>query len=96
MSRSFHYAIGFEEIHQKADLTSRCAQTTAASFWRTVIALRTMWGAFREGLAAHRQYEHLRSRGVPHDAAIKEALGVGRTPTQATRGAIKGPVKLFE
>jgi hypothetical protein len=42
-----------------------------------------MYDALREGLAAHRQYEQLRSRGVPHDTALREALGFGRSP--ATR-----------
>jgi hypothetical protein len=44
-----------------------------------------MYDALREGLAAHRQYEQLRSRGVPHDTALREALGFGRSPAHATR-----------
>ena len=55
-----------------------------ASSWPPVTALRAMWAmcdALREGLAAYRQYEHLRSRGVRHDTALGEALGIGRKPT---------------
>jgi hypothetical protein len=36
--------------------------------------------ALREGFAAYREYERLRRRGVPHDTAIRESLGVGREP----------------
>jgi hypothetical protein len=49
----------------------------------------TAWEAWRDGLAAHRQYEHLRSRGVPHEEAIREALGVGYSRSQAAREAAK-------
>jgi hypothetical protein len=38
--------------------------------------LRTILGALREGLAAHRRYEHLRSKGVHHNLAIRQALGI--------------------
>ena len=50
--------------------------------------LRAIADAWREGLAACRQYEELRSSGVPHDRAVKEALGLGlissEAPPQAT------------
>jgi hypothetical protein len=39
-----------------------------------------MGDALREGLAASREYEHLRSRGFSHDAALREALGRGHSP----------------
>jgi hypothetical protein len=38
-------------------------------------ALRIVWSALREGLAAHRAYQLLRSRRIPHDAALTVALG---------------------
>jgi hypothetical protein len=44
-----------------------------------------MYDALREGLAAHRQYEQLRSRGVPHDTALREVVGLGSIPSQETR-----------
>jgi hypothetical protein len=31
----------------------------------------------RAGLAACREYEHLRSQDIPHDRALREALGIG-------------------
>jgi hypothetical protein len=48
-----------------------------------------MWEACRDGLAAHRCYEHLRSKGVPHETALREALGVGCRCSQAAREAAK-------
>jgi len=88
MLRSFHYQLGFDETHQEANLTGRSAHPTAASSWPTVTALRTMCDALREGLAAHRQYEGLRSRGIPHDTALREALGIDLIPSQAQREAM--------
>jgi hypothetical protein len=44
--------------------------------------------AFCEGLAAYRQYEHLRSRGIPHGRAVSEALGVGPTLTGPAWGRV--------
>lgn len=38
-------------------------------------ALRNIRDALPEALAAHRQYERLMSAGVPHDIALKEAMG---------------------
>jgi hypothetical protein len=84
MLRSFHHASTFEQIRQ-----NRSAQPTPASFWPAVTALRTMGDALREGRAAHRQYEQVRSRGIPHETAIREALGFGLTPSQETREAAK-------
>jgi len=51
--------------------------------------LRAILDGWRDGLAAHRQYEQLRSRGIPHDTAVREALGIGHTPAQAWREAAK-------
>jgi len=48
-----------------------------------------MCGALREGLAAARQYEQLRSSGVDHDRAVRAALGLGLIPTQAPRASAK-------
>ena len=38
--------------------------------------LRIVLGSLREALAAHRRYEHLRSRRVHHDLAIRQAFGL--------------------
>jgi hypothetical protein len=34
--------------------------------------LDALWGGF----AAHREYEHLRSRGIAHDTALRHAFGI--------------------
>jgi hypothetical protein len=48
-------------------------------------ALRTINEAWRECVAAHHRYGQLMSRGVPHEIAIREALGFGPAPAQKTR-----------
>ncbi len=50
---------------------------SAASSWPTVTALRKIYAAFGEALAACREYEQLRSSGLPHDAALRHSLGIG-------------------
>jgi hypothetical protein len=42
---------------------------------RAVKLVRTVYEALREALAAHRRYESLISKGQPHDAALRDALG---------------------
>src|ERR1700730_6830002 len=49
--------------------------------------LRSIRGLLHESLAACRQYEHLRSSGIPHDVALREALGIRPIPAQARREA---------
>jgi hypothetical protein len=44
-----------------------------------------MCAAWRESLAASRQYEQLRSSGMPHDAALRQALGMGLSPVRERR-----------
>ena len=46
---------------------------------------QTMCEALREGLTASHQYEHLRSRSIPHKTALNEALGIGVTPEAQAR-----------
>ena len=76
MLTSFHFGAGFEKTYQVTNPRVQSAQPTASSSWRTARALRMIWDALHGGLAAYRQYEHLRSRSVPHDTAIREALGI--------------------
>jgi hypothetical protein len=57
----------------------------AVAAWPIVATLWSLCDAWREALAAHRRYEHLRSRGVPHDAALRESLGLGRVHLGDTR-----------
>jgi hypothetical protein len=87
MLRSSRYASDLYETHRPASLAGRVCQPTA--FWSPVTALRIMCGTLRESLAASRQYEDLRSRGVSHDTAVREALGFGPSPSRATRETAK-------
>ena len=61
----------------------------APSAWPMVAALAAMGEALREGLAACREYEELRSRGMPHDTALRASLGLGASPQRGTRAAAK-------
>jgi hypothetical protein len=72
------------ETHQETSP----ARPTAAT-WQITTRLRNIRGTLRESLAAYRQYEHLRSSGIPHDMAVREALGVGPIPWQARREGAK-------
>ena len=74
MLRNFHYAPSFDESHQETNPTARSAPPTAPALRPTVTVLRMICDALREGLAAHRRYEHLRSRGIPHDTAVRESV----------------------
>jgi hypothetical protein len=76
MLRSFDDTLGFESTHRQRKLTG-WSPPRSASVWSAVAAVRMMWDAFCEGLAAHREYEALRSRGVAHERALREALGLG-------------------
>jgi hypothetical protein len=94
---SFHYAPSFDESHPVTNLTVQSAQRIAGASWPITTTLRTFRDALREGLAACRQYEHLRSRGIPHDGAVGEALGIGLTPSHGQRpnaGANSGRPRL--
>jgi hypothetical protein len=57
----------------------------------TALTLRTILAPLREGLAAHRRYEHLRSHGVHHASAIGQALGISHSASaSAERGRRRG------
>jgi hypothetical protein len=75
-----------DESHQEPDLAYRPAQRTTSSPWPVATTLRSICDALREGLAAHRHYEHLKSRGISHDTALREALGI-RIPASGLRTA---------
>ena len=70
------------ETHQE---TSPARPTSAT--WQITTRLRSVRGTLRESLAACRQYEHLRSSGIPHDTAVRESLGMGLIPSQVLREA---------
>jgi hypothetical protein len=50
--------------------------------------LRMACGALQEGLMAHRHYEELRSRGIAHDSALREALALAPAPSRAACEAL--------
>jgi hypothetical protein len=76
----------FDNARQTIDPPNRFAQGTASSSRPAATMLRAIWNALRDGLGAHRHYEHLQSRGVSHDRALREALGI-RTPASEIRAA---------
>jgi hypothetical protein len=43
--------------------------------WPTARTLGVIFAALIEGVSAHRQYEQMRRRGIPHDTALRRALG---------------------
>jgi hypothetical protein len=77
MLRSFDDTFGCEATYRHRNPTGWCPPPRALSVWSAVAAVRMMGAAFCEGLAAHREYEPLRSRGIAHDRALREALGLG-------------------
>lgn len=45
---------------------------------RLATVMRLMIEAVAGASAAHHTYEHLKSHGVPHDAALRQALGIAQ------------------
>ena len=84
MIRTFCDTSRFQDTPRQA---SRAGPSTAAA--PMAATLRAMGGALREGLAAARQYERLRSSGLDHDRAVRAALGFGLIPSQAPRRSAK-------
>jgi hypothetical protein len=83
MLRNLYYAPHFHEPHPHTQPAGQ-----SLSFWSPlpmIIALSATWSAFREGLAAHREYERLRSSGTSHDKALRGALGFGQRPSGHVR-----------
>ena len=66
----------FSKSYREAELAAQPARRTDDRPTATAGMLRTLLGALREGLAAHRRYEHLRSKGIHHDPAIRQAFGI--------------------
>ena len=85
MLRNFPCAPAVDESRRAIGLAGGCWQPSTASLSPTLTALRTMCAAWRESLAASRQYEQLRSSGMPHDAALRQALGMGLSPVRERR-----------
>jgi hypothetical protein len=45
--------------------------------------LRLFCEALGESLAAHRHYEELRSKGIAHDSALRQALALAPAPSRS-------------
>jgi hypothetical protein len=60
---------------------------TAAPCAPVASALRSIVDAWRQGLAAYRRYYRLTSKGTPHDAALRLALGMIEPLASDMRGA---------
>jgi hypothetical protein len=56
------------------------AESTPMSRVRLIACstLQIVLQSLREGLQAYRRYEELRAKGVPHDTAIRQALGLAQ------------------
>jgi hypothetical protein len=48
-----------------------------------VTILRMLFEALGESLAAHRHYEELRSKGIAHDSALRQALALAPAPSRS-------------
>jgi hypothetical protein len=79
---------GFDGLDREADLARFCAQRSASSPRRIATPLATVWDALREGLSAYRRYERLKSGGLPHDPALRAALGI-RRPAGGARSPMR-------
>jgi hypothetical protein len=55
-------------ISQFHRATTHAVGSVASTFW-------SFFAAMHDGSAAYRRFEHLKSWGVPHDTALREALG---------------------
>ena len=51
------------------------ASGRSASIAATLLSIPAAW---RQALVAHRRYEGLRSKGAPHDVALRQALGLSQ------------------
>jgi hypothetical protein len=65
----------------------RCSRPAAHS-WSAYTVLRMMCEALQDGFAAHRHYEELRSRGVAHDSALRQALAIAPGHSEPARERI--------
>ena len=52
--------------------------------WPIPRALRNLCDALHEAVTAHRRYEWLKSRGAPHETALKEALSIGHSACECS------------
>ena len=62
--------------YRLTELAAKPARRTDDPPSATAGMLGTILGALCESFASHRRYENLRSEGVHHDLAIRQALGI--------------------
>lgn len=55
--------------------TAALAQPSDGLSWPTARTLGVIFAALIEAVSAHRQYEQMRTRGIPHETALRRALG---------------------
>jgi hypothetical protein len=85
MIRTLDVTTRLADIRRETGLAARPARWGTAPPIATT--LRAIADAWCEGLAACRQYEELRSSGVAHDRAVREALGLELIPSEPPRQA---------
>lgn len=56
---------------------------TVSPALQPLTALRLFCEALGESLAAHRHYEELRSKGIAHDPALRQALALAPAPSRS-------------
>jgi hypothetical protein len=57
-------------------MLKKSRQPRQTSLAQSLGVLCDAFDALHEALTAHRHYERLTSRGVPHDVALRKALGI--------------------
>jgi len=75
MLRTLHSEPSFERVCHPANSANRSPQP----YWPVQTAplgISEGFLAILDGLVAYRHFEHLRSRGIAHDTALRRALGV--------------------
>ncbi len=92
MLRSIHYEPSCDKTCRGTTPAGRSSPPIAPFFGPMATALWAMFAALREGLAAYRRYEHLRSRGMPHETALAAAVGSVPGPARMTRRTVKRSV----
>jgi hypothetical protein len=70
------------------DASSQQRHRDSPARWAPLTVLRAMCEALHQGLALHREYEALRSRGVVHEAALRQALAIGAAASRQMSGTI--------
>jgi len=71
-------------------MLKKSRQRRQTSLAQSLGVLCNAFDALHEALTAHRHYERLTSRGVPHDIALRKALGIDAS-AYGCRSADCGP-----